>query len=100
MAKVELLYDHRLGGKAYLFKCPGCGENHVLWERLDSGRPGWTWNGDFDRPTVNPSILLKTELPGKVDVCHSFITNGRIQFLPDCTHPLAGKTVELPDVEE
>ena len=31
-------------------------------------------------------------------VCHSFVTDGRIQFLGDCTHDLAGHTVELPDL--
>ena len=30
--------------------------------------------------------------------CHSFVTDGRIQFLADCTHPLAGQTVDLPEV--
>ena len=28
-------------------------------------------------------------------VCHSFVTDGKIQFLGDCTHELAGQTVEL-----
>lgn len=102
MAKIALYYDQGPGkGKAHCFKCPACGKKHVFWERLDSGREGgWTWNEIPDRPTVNPSILIKTVFPDRTDVCHSFITNGRIQFLPDCTHPLAGKTVELPNVEE
>jgi hypothetical protein len=30
-------------------------------------------------------------------VCHSFVTDGRIQFLNDCTHPLAGQTVDIPE---
>jgi hypothetical protein len=30
-------------------------------------------------------------------VCHSFVTDGKIQFLSDCTHALAGQTVALPD---
>ena len=30
-------------------------------------------------------------------VCHSFVTDGRIQFLGDCTHSLAGQTVDLPE---
>ena len=30
-------------------------------------------------------------------VCHSFVTDGRIQFLADCTHALAGQTVDLPE---
>ena len=29
--------------------------------------------------------------------CHTFVTDGRIQFLGDCTHALAGQTVDLPD---
>lgn len=33
-------------------------------------------------------------------VCHSFITDGQIQFLNDCTHPLAGQTVPLPNFDQ
>ncbi len=33
--------------------------------------------------------------PGKDEVCHSFVTDGQIQFLGDCTHKLAGQTVPL-----
>jgi hypothetical protein len=29
-------------------------------------------------------------------VCHSFVTDGKIQFLSDCTHSLANTTVEIP----
>ena len=38
-------------------------------------------------------------LDGKIEprerVCHSYIKDGQIQFLTDCTHALAGKTVPL-----
>jgi len=30
-------------------------------------------------------------------VCHSFVTDGNIQYLGDCTHELAGQTIELPE---
>jgi hypothetical protein len=33
-------------------------------------------------------------------VCHSFVTDGRIQFLGDCTHALANQTFDLPGWEE
>jgi hypothetical protein len=33
-------------------------------------------------------------------VCHSYVTDGKIRFLDDCTHELAGKTVELEDVPD
>ena len=30
-------------------------------------------------------------------ICHSFVKDGQIQFLSDCSHELAGQTVPLPD---
>lgn len=30
-------------------------------------------------------------------VCHSFVRNGKIEFLSDCSHHLAGKIVPLED---
>jgi hypothetical protein len=35
--------------------------------------------------------------PFQCTVCHSFVTDGRIHFLADCTHALAGHIVDLPD---
>jgi hypothetical protein len=32
--------------------------------------------------------------------CHSFVTDGKIQFLPDCYHSLKGQTVELPEWDD
>jgi hypothetical protein len=31
-----------------------------------------------------------------LEVCHSFVSEGVIQFLDDCTHSLVGQSVELP----
>ena len=43
-------------------------------------------------------ICGEAPLPEPVPfVCHSFVVNGQIQFLPDCTHALAGQTVPIPD---
>lgn len=101
-------------GRAH-FLCPGCGMEHVL--RV-SGEGAWNWNGSLDVPTLAPSILFqsghfapghmgrcwcdwKREHPGEEAFdcvrCHSFIRDGKIQFLADCTHALAGKTVDLPE---
>jgi hypothetical protein len=63
----------------------------------------WGWNGSLDKPTFTPSILVKANYtsPNRLDdICHSFVTDGKIQFLGDCTHELAGQTVDLPDWEE
>lgn len=96
------------------FWCPGCDEVHGIVH----GGGGWTWNGDANRPTFQPSILVSyyrispegmamidrgdppppgtDRYPGRDEVCHSFVRVGSIQFLTDCTHKLAGQTVPLP----
>ncbi|WP_366931121.1 hypothetical protein [Microbacterium sp.] len=44
-----------------------------------------------------PSILV---MGGEHDIrCHSFVRDGRIEYLTDCTHPLAGGQVDLPELE-
>jgi Family of unknown function (DUF6527) len=110
MPKVVLSTDGTL-----MFHCPGCDTEHGI--PVDGSR-GWKWNGDLDSPTITPSILTRFALwgPDKVpfdkykgngqdcvqearQTCHSYVTAGRIQFLPDCTHSLAGQTVDLPDWE-
>jgi hypothetical protein len=91
------------------FICPGCGQRHRVpfspeaWEgQHESGnRPMWTFNGDTQRPTFSPSLLCRW-MEGEnfiKKVCHSFIRDGKIEFLGDCTHVLAGKTVELSDIK-
>lgn len=63
------------------------------------GTPNWTWNGSVDTPTVRPSVLTSgVDIDGE-HVCHSWINDGKVQFLDDCTHELAGKTVALLDVD-
>ena len=57
-------------------------------------KPCWGFNGNLDKPTVSPSINVKL---GEGGICHSFVDNGYIRFLNDCTHELAGKTVEIPE---
>ena len=104
------------------FWCPGCAEAH--WIGVGPGEgPRWGYNGDLDKPTFTPSILVRSvridggdaeldrilhsyKLPEDRErmladrrintVCHSFVTDGRIQFLDDSTHALAALTVDLP----
>ena len=101
------------------FYCPGCQGMHAVWtQHVPGAGPRWTWNDDKVRPTFSPSILVKgtvpmtdaehaawmadrTKLPvPRPFVCHSFVRDGQIQFLTDCTHALAGQTVPLPTVEQ
>lgn len=64
-----------------------------------SGTPNWTWNGSVDSPTVKPSIRSRAGSDENPIVCHTFVNDGMVQFLDDCTHELAGQTVPLLDVE-
>ena len=80
------------GSIQYWFFCPGC-ENHHAYTV-----PRWTFNGDMERPTFTPSLLCNADhIPSR---CHLFMTDGKIQFLSDCHHKLAGQTVEMEDCEE
>ncbi len=82
------------GGKLYLFHCPGCGCSHPF-EVEAPGGSGWTWNGSLEKPTFSPSLLCNG--PWLERRCHSFVVDGRIQFLGDSYHELAGQKVDLPD---
>ena len=90
------------------FWCPACDEAHTIG-------PAWGFNGDMNTPTFTPSVLVSgvqweptsgfhkpkhNIAPGDQTTCHSFVTDGRIQFLSDSTHGLAGQTVDLPDWED
>lgn len=93
-----------LGDGLVGFWCPGCKRAHTI--NVDaSERPAWGFNGDYDKPTFTPSILTWRDANPEAaeefkewriaSRCHSFVTDGNIQFLNDCTHALAGKTVSL-----
>ena len=77
-------------GTQYLFFCPACGNAHgpVV--------PRWSFNGDLEKPTFSPSILAKVD----DRVCHSYVTDGKIQYLDDCSHNLRGQTIDLPDFDD
>lgn len=111
------------GEEGVIFFCPGCKSPHTI--RTRGNGAAWGWNGNADRPTFTPSVLVTWQEPealgdrerlnqqiedrraGRIDkipqaerCCHSFVTDGLIQFLGDSTHELAGQTVELADWPE
>lgn len=96
----SILRSSEGGGLA--FRCPGCNRTH----RITVGQGGWSWNGNAELPTFTPSILVSYDGAdagrngAPPAVCHSYVTNGRIQFLGDTTHALAGHTVDIPPFDE
>lgn len=81
-------------GTSWIFTCPGCNAQH----QVDCSPKRWVFSGTPDRPNLWPSIMLKPAT-SKVEVCHSIVKGGKIEFQPDCTHALKGKTVDLPEIE-
>lgn len=100
------------------FWCPGCNTSHCV--AVGDG-PGvrWGWNGDVNKPTFTPSVLTWWNVTAGTDEevrehwrrwtldhayvvperehrCHSFVADGVIDFLGDCTHALRGKH-PIPD---
>lgn len=127
MSKVHTVQG---GTLSHIFFCPACNCGHGFNVEPNKSNgvggtvPVWTFNGDFEKPTVRASILVRHyrnppvdpetgdfakdeqgsyliengKLKGGKDImCHSFITDGKIQFLDDCTHELRGQTVDLED---
>jgi hypothetical protein len=110
------------------FFCPACQEIHYMGvgDHIPVNAPKWSFNFDDEKPVFGPSLLCrwghhaydrKTEAECKhcqaraagsedhykCGICHSFIgcngaQPGQIIFLGDCTHALAGQTVDLPDI--
>jgi len=100
----------------YTFRCPGCKDVHQIYT---GSTLLWSFNGDINKPTFNPSVLVRgghyapqftegcwcdynRENPDEPSsftcyCCHFYIKEGNIEFLSDCSHALAGKTMELQD---
>lgn len=111
----------------WMIFCPACDEGHEFNTKpgvpngVGGFKPTWRFaNNDVERPTLRESMLVRTgcKAPGHKPgdycwctyaktygkpapytcrVCHSFVTDGKIRFLGDCTHALKGQTVDLPD---
>lgn len=102
------------------FWCPACDSAHSIRHGVD----GWTWNGNAEKPTFTPSILVRNGhyaphyeagdacwcsfnaeqvANGKEPttygcaICHSFVKDGLIEFCGDSTHALAGQTAPLAE---
>ena len=81
------------------FYCRGCHARHSV--KSSGAGLGWEFNGDTIKPTITPSIMVNRARKNKLNhVCHSFVTDGKIQYLSDCTHRFAGQTVDLPEIKE
>lgn len=76
--------------------CPACNMLHLInINKRNSNGSIWTWNKDVNKPTFSPSVNVN----GKYR-CHYFIRSGMIEYCIDSTHSLAGKTINIPVINE
>lgn len=69
---------------------------HMLPTGGRQNSPNWTLHS-LDPLHIEPSVLSYGLGEHR---CHSYVRNGHVEFLSDCTHELAGQTVELPDLPD
>lgn len=77
--------------RGYIVTSPATGQNILFDDR-------WKFNGDFEKPTFRPSMLVEYPVENKESGHvreHFFVTDGRIEYLQDCHHDYAGKTVDM-----
>jgi hypothetical protein len=94
----------------YAHWCPACEiMHHFAVDEPQRNGARWTFDGNLESPTFTPSMNITTgrfadptwKDPDGEDlssVCHYFLRAGRIEFLGDCTHALAGQTIDLPEL--
>lgn len=85
---------HEPAEAGFNFWCPGCNSPHGVWTLPAS--KAWGFDGNHEAPTFTPSILV-TKPGNDAYRCHSYVRSGLIEFLSDCNHALAGKTVPIPE---
>ncbi len=89
----------------HIIECPACGHGHFFNNAHGAlqhpRKQNWDFNGNLESPSFTPSMLVTVPpMNGKPkQICHSFVTDGQIRFLNDCTHKYAGQTLELPEIE-
>jgi hypothetical protein len=118
-----VLYINEAAPDKIGFYCPACGEIHWV------PKLRWSFNGDYERPTLHPSVIYtsghycghfnpekdtcwckyneeyRKEFPDgppspfKCVLCHTWVKEGTIQYLSDCSHAFAGKVVDMHDYQ-
>jgi hypothetical protein len=122
MPKVRPVAEFSGPTTGWMIFCPACECGHLFNvtpgpNGVGGPKPVWTFDGNREAPTFDPSMRCRTtrltaagraaydawvaagypqpapDLDSEPLVCHSYVRGGRIEFLSDCTHHLAGRTV-------
>ena len=97
------LHEDKEGTQHLTWWCEPCDSHHSVPVVVGPNPPEkkvWGFNGDLKKPTLTPSVHYlgwkdqNGNIKGK---CHLFLRNGMVQYLSDCSHDMAGKTVKVQD---
>ena len=88
--KISKVINPNPNEEEYIYWCAGCKHSHAIWVREQ--HPCWTFDGNFERPTIKPSVKIE-------GVCHHIITDGMIAYQADCSHELDGQTIEMSEID-
>lgn len=79
----------QLDDHTFALWCPACEDIHVIGEE-------WEFKGTLEKPTFHPSVYRwEPEY-----ICHFFIVEGQLLFLPDCSHKYADMTLRMPKLPD
>jgi len=85
----------------YWFWCPGCDQLHNFVVKSLRDSDEWKFNKDLEHPTFKPSLGVVDHDGPQRFKCHLFLENGKLRFLNDSQHKLAGQqNIPLPDLPE
>ena len=106
---------HDDGLIGYNVICPGCRTfevkhlacRHMFLTVPFGAHPVWEFDGNMERPTFSPSLLMKSDWwnpeTEAFDIqlqCHFFLRDGIFEYLDDCNHKLAGQNVPMVEFDK
>jgi Family of unknown function (DUF6527) len=91
----KILKEVKSGNKQLLvFYCLGCRRYHSINVNSQT-EASWQFNGDFVKPSISPSILIK-DMNENI-ICHSNIKEGMITYEEKGIHDLIGMTLPMSE---
>jgi hypothetical protein len=84
-------------------RVPGPSGRMTLPVQISGTRGGtmsWSWNGDTEKPTLRPGVLTAGHGHRSSDNnwrCHTWIKDGKAEFLGDFSREYVGHTLDLVD---
>ena len=96
----KLVKHESPGILAYSHWCEGCNHCHTFYIQCNGHT--WTFDGNVNDPTFNPSMLefYTREDNTRKTLCHYFLHSGVMKYCGDSPHALSGQEVPLKNIPD